>query len=391
MIFCLQIIFWACVAMILHTYLLYPIFINLVAKRRTQNTLCYSYSESLPSVVVLIAAYNEESTIEKKIRSVYATKYPLDLITVVVGSDNSTDKTNEIVETCAREFSSLRLERFAQRTGKPEIINVLCEKYQCDVFLLTDANVYFEEDTIFELVKHFKNPKISAVGSLIKNTNIKANGISMQEKTYLSGEFLVKYSEGLWGNAVIGLFGGLYAIRSSAYTRVPQGYCVDDFYITMKVIEQGGGVIMSKESQCQEDVSNTLHEEFRRKVRISKGNFMNLKVFKHLANPCTKVGFMFLSHKIFRWFTPFALIAIFLLNIALLPVGWFYQLLFAGQLFLLLLLGVDFFLKKCSVNVAIFRFVTHFYSMNLALLLGFINYKKGNDSNVWEPTRRNQD
>src|SRR5574344_62700 len=113
MILCLQIIFWACVAMILHTYLLYPIFINLVAKRRTQNTLCYSYSESLPSVVVLIAAYNEESTIEKKIRSVYATKYPLDLITVVVGSDNSTDKTNEIVETCAREFSSLRLERFA--------------------------------------------------------------------------------------------------------------------------------------------------------------------------------------------------------------------------------------------------------------------------------------
>ena len=142
----------------------------------------------------------------------------------------------------------------------------------------------------------------------------------------------------------------------------------------MKVIEQGGHVIMSKESQCLEDVSNTLHEEFRRKVRISKGNFMNLKVFKHLANPFTKAGFMFLSHKIFRWFTPFALIVIFLVNIPLLSVGWLYQVTFTGQLLLLLLLGVDYFLKKCGVNVALFRFVTHFYSMNMALLLGFINY-----------------
>ena len=391
MILCLQIILWVCVAMILHAYLFYPMVITIVAKQRKQNTICYAQTESLPSVVVIIAAYNEEMTIEKKIRSVYATKYPMELITVVVGSDNSTDNTNQIVTTCAEEFPSLRLENFPQRTGKPEIVNVLCEKYRGDVFLLTDANVYFEEDTIFELVKHFKNPNISAVGSLIKNTNIKANGISMQEKTYLSGEFLVKYSEGLWGKAVIGLFGGLYAIRSSAYVHVPQGYCVDDFYITMKVIEQGGHVIMSKESQCLEDVSNTLHEEFRRKVRISKGNFMNLKVFKHLANPFTKAGFMFLSHKIFRWFTPFALIVIFLVNIPLLSVGWLYQVTFTGQLFLLLLLGVDYFLKKCGVNVALFRFVTHFYSMNLALLLGFINYIKGNDSNVWEPTRRNQD
>ena len=200
----------------------------------------------------------------------------------------------------------------------------------------------------------------------------------------------VKYRESLWGRAVIGLFGGLYAIRKLAYCPVPKGFLVDDFYITMKVIENHGEVITTNDSVCYEDVSNNISDEFNRKVRISSGNFKNLVTFRKLTNPFTKVGFMFLSHKVFRWFTPFLLIVLFVVNLFLWNVGMIYQITLCGQIFLLLLIVMESILRKFNVHCKLFRFVTHFYAMNLALFVGFWKYVKDDSTSVWQPTKRNQ-
>lgn len=391
MMIVIQIIFWCCIFLIVHSYALFPLIMHFLAKNKKENSITYSRDE-LPKVAVLMAAYNEEDVIEQKIQSIFNTNYPIDFVEVFVGSDNSTDRTDEIVRSYAQKYSNLHLLHFESRTGKPEIINQLCNKTTAEIVLLTDANVFFEENTIFELVKHFKNEKIGAVGCLIKNTNVKKSGISVQEKTYLMNEFSVKYNEGLWANAVIGLFGGLYAIRKTAYCPVPVGYSVDDFYITMKVLESGNYVITNNDSVCYEDVSNKLEAEFRRKIRIAVGNFKNLATFSHLANPFSKIGFMFWSHKIIRWITPLLLICVFLLNCFLLNEGFIYQLCFVGQVLLLLSIFIDCILRKCNVHIALIRFVTHFYSMNLALLIGFVKYLIGNNNNsFWQPTQRNQD
>lgn len=391
MIIVFQIVFWSCIFLIVHSYALFPIIMHFLAKNKKENSITYS-REELPKVAVLMAAYNEEEVIEQKIQSIFNTNYPIELVEVFVGSDNSTDKTDEIVRSYAQQYSNLHLIHFENRTGKPEIINQLCNKTTAEILLLSDANVFFEENTIFELVKHFKNEKIGAIGCLIKNTNVKKSGISVQEKTYLMNEFSMKHNEGLWANAVIGLFGGLYAIRKSVYSPVPAGYSVDDFYITMKVLESGSFVITNNDSVCYEDVSNKLEVEFRRKIRIAVGNFKNLATFSHFANPFSKIGFMFWSHKIIRWITPLLLICVFLLNCFLLNEGFIYQLSFAGQVLLLISILIDFLLRKCNINIALIRFVTHFYSMNLALLIGFVKYITGNNKNsFWQPTQRNQD
>ncbi len=387
----LEIVFWLCAFCIFHTYVLFPIILRLLAKNKKNNTNTYQKDSELPRVSILLAVFNEESVIEKKLESTFKTNYPADLFDVYIGSDNSTDKTDEIISEYCKKHKNLHLYSFKERRGKPGIINDLHKIASGEVLILTDANVYFNENTIFELVKHYKNPEISLVGGLIENTNIKKSGISYQEKTYLSGENNIKYNEGvLWG-CMIGAFGGVYSIRKSEYEDVPKKYFVDDFYITMRVLESGKKAIVEPAATALEDVSNVIGEEFKRKVRISSGNFQNLSRFwKMTLNPFSGKGFSFISHKILRWKTPFFIIICLVISAVLFSKDVLYSYLFFCQIGLLLLPIVDLILKSINVNIAALRFVTHFVTMNAALLIGFFKYIKGIESNVWQPTKRNQ-
>ena len=391
MVLIIEILFWICVVSVFHTYVLFPLILVICAKNKKNNTVQYHIEDELPFVSIVIAAYNEEQVIEQKIISLFATTYPIHKFEVHIGSDNSSDTTNAIINKYTKQFPNLILHPFTERQGKATIINSLTTIAKGEIIILTDANVYFEPQTIFELVKHYKNSEIALVGGLILNTNVKKTGISYQEKTYLSFENSIKYREGvLWGS-MIGAFGGVYSIRKDMYHPVPKNYLMDDFYITMHVLQDGKKAIMEPDAVCYEDISNVMHEEFRRKVRISIGNYQNLVAFGNMAsNPFSGVGFSFISHKILRWFTPFFLIVILLLSAYL---GWFnslYAYLFFIQLILLCIPLFDFTCKSWNIHIRLFRFITHFYSMNLALLLGFFKYLKGINSNVWQPTKRNQ-
>ena len=387
----IEVIFWVSVLLVLHSYLFFPQILNWLAKGKKPNQLVYSAPEELPEVAILLAAYNEASVIEEKIRSTFRTTYPRQKISLYIGSDNSTDATNAIVESLKAEFPEIHFYPFASRTGKIGIINKLAQKALAPVLIFTDANVFFDEHTIFQLVKHFKNPGIGLVGGNILNEAVKSEGISVQEKAYLQRENLIKYQEGvLWGT-MIGAFGGCFAMRRRNFVPTPANFIVDDFYLSMKVLEQGQKAINELEAVSYEDVSNQLSEEFRRKVRISTGNFQNLHTFRHLLwPPFTGLAFSFLSHKVIRWYTPFLLLLIFFSNFALLSEGWLYKLTFAGQMILPATILLDWLLKKKNIHVRLFRFITHFYGMNLALLLGWNRYRKGVKTSVWTPTKRNQ-
>lgn len=389
----IKIFFWGFVLAIFHSYVLFPLLLNVLAKGKTANKVLWDINDenNLPLVSIIIAAYNEEQVIGEKIESILHSHYPDDKIEVLIGSDNSTDNTDEIVKKFAENYPKLQLYSFTERQGKAKIVNNLSEKANGSILILTDANVYFTEMTIYHLVKHYKNEEIALVGGLIENTNLKKNGISLQEKTYLTNENTIKYREGILWGAMIGAFGGIYSIRKTAYKPVPLNFFMDDFYITMHVLQDGGKAIQELDAVCHEDISNLIHEEFRRKVRISIGNFQNLKVFWKLSFPLTSGrGFSFMSHKIIRWFTPFLIIDCLLFSGVLSIYDTFYFVLFAGFVFSLLIPFFDYLLKKIHIHIVLLRYVTHFYSMNLALLIGFFKYMKGVDSNVWQPTKRNQ-
>lgn len=369
----------ASILLIFHSYLLYPWFLSILPK----NSSDWNHSLQKYSVAVLIAAYNEETVIEDKIMSVLNNVPKGVDLDIYVGSDASTDRTGEIVELISKIHPNVHLETFAGRTGKAAIINSLSKDKNHDIFILTDANVLFSSNTILELLKPFQEPKVALVCANILKIPVGKSSFESLEKSYIERENRIKQMESDLWKIVIGAEGGCYAIRRNEYEDIPKNFFMDDFFMTMQVIEKRKYVIFQKNAVCHEYIPSLAKEEFKRKTRISTGNFQNLYRFKNLLSPSRgAVSFAFMSHKVLRWHTP-----LFLL-VMLLSSGYlcFYSLnllpFFIVQFLLL-------FSPLFSVSkIPILSPLIHFYSMNIALFIGLILYLKGVRSSIWEPTSR---
>ncbi|MBL0308642.1 MAG: glycosyltransferase [Bacteroidetes bacterium] len=391
------IIFWATVGLMFHSYILYPRLLRWLANGKVENQIIFdSGDELLPDVFVIFSAFNEEKVIREKLESIFLSTYPSEKLHVYVGSDNSTDQTNEIVEGFTHRFSNLTFIPFAERNGKSNVLNSLVKMVQDkgvnpekDIFILTDANVIFAPETIYELSKHFKNNSIAQVGANILNKGVIEDGISFQEKTYIQNENNIKYYEGLNWGCMIGAFGGCYALRAGSWKNIPQNQLMEDFYLSMNVLHQGQKAIHEKNALCYEDVSSEVGEEFKRKTRIQAGNFQNLAAYWKLLLRFNPVAFCFLSHKVIRWVGPLLILLAYLSNIFLISQSPFYLFTFILQNLLLQSPLVDYLLKTIGIHLIVLRFASYFYLMNLALLMGFILYMRGIKTNSWNPTKRN--
>ncbi len=345
-----------------------------------------------------MAAYNEAAVIAQKLESLQALDYPSDKITILIGSDNSTDGTNEIIQKIADQDPRIQLHAFTERNGKPRIINRLVEALEKEIpltsdllFLMTDASVMLLPDTLRNLVRHMRDPKIALVDTHLQSQPAGEAGIAVSEGQYVSGEVMLKHRESLLWQRMIGPFGGCYLLRSNFYAPVPPKFLVDDFYIAMKVFERGGGAINDLAAKCYETSSDEISEEYRRKARIGAGNFQNLQTFRHLLwSGDRPLAFAFTSHKILRWKGPFFIIFAFLSSAILgLTGNLFYLGLLLIQIAVWIVLPlVDLILWKLNVHLKPLRNLRYFVFMNLALLNGFFKYLNGIKTNVWQPTKR---
>ena len=386
----LQILFWFSVVMIFYSYILFPFIMRMISAGRENNSLIYKTEDELPFISVIMSLHNEEKVIKKKIGSIYYTSYPINRFEVLIGSDASSDSTNLICSIYAENYYNLKFKPYRLRQGKPSVINGLAKKAKGEILVITDANVVFGFSTIYNLAKHFRNETIGLVDSNLKYVGLRKKGISIQENAYMSREIRIKNFESRKWGCMMGPSGGCYAVKKELYEPVPPRFLVDDFYINMKVLSKGKKSINSMDAVVTEDISDDLHEEFRRKIRIAAGNFQNLFVFLGLLRkPFTPVAFTFVSHKIIRWLSPLlmimALTASFLLSDHL-----FYRIVFLTGAIVSIIPAVDLLLKKIKIHIVFLRYITHFLSMNLALLTGLIKFIGGIKTSIWEPTRRKQ-
>jgi glycosyltransferase involved in cell wall biosynthesis len=382
-----ELIFWIAAFLIVHTYVLYPLILRIFSAGRKGNEIVYERNEDLPRVSIIISAHNEESCIEEKVKSIYSGTYPPEKFELLIGSDHSTDTTGDIVRKLMKEHPSLKFFDFKTRRGKGSVVNDLVQNSSGTIIVLTDANVIFSDDTLFYLVRHFKNIEIGLVDTNMVNRGMKEEGISYQEKAYISREVRIKdFESRLWG-AMMGPFGGCYAIRKEDYTQVPANFLVDDFYINMRIFEKGKQAINDIHAIVFENLPDELKIEFRRKVRIGTGNFQNLRKFWRLIFT-TRYGFAFISHKVARWFGPFFLLTALAANIYLAFGNRFYFWLLLCQLSVYIIPLSDWILKKFNIYIGPFRLATHFFSMNAALFIGFFRSLGKVRSGVWERTER---
>jgi cellulose synthase/poly-beta-1,6-N-acetylglucosamine synthase-like glycosyltransferase len=228
--------------------------------------------------------------------------------------------------------------------------------------------------------------KASIVAAEVRYSSFNAAAVASDEDSFLRFENRLKASESKCMGLVMGVEGSCYLIRKSVMPEVPSEALVDDFFITMHALTDGHKVVWEQKAAVYEEVSLSEKEEFRRKVRISRGNFQNLQWFGTSSlRKFFPLGFAFISHKVFRWFTPvFLLTGFVFLALHLLLVEKR-----ATELLVLIILIGSTFVAPIKSFVLI-RSLRHWILMNIALLQGLVLHIQNRGENVWEPTKRNQ-
>lgn len=372
------------------SYVIFPWLMKTKAAKKTVIKNDYTKVSEWPAVTIVFSAYNEGKVIRRKMESILASDYPKDKLHVLIGSDNSTDKTHEIIEEFIAHNPNITLIKKAGRNGKLKIINELIDLTKTAHLIFTDANVFFEPITVKALVYNLICKDAKMVCGNIMKFSPKNQGISGQEIFYMNFENQLKHHEGLNYGFILGVEGGCYAILKSWFVKVPDGFLMDDFFITLDVISKKGKVLFEPEAVCYEDVNDAPMIEYKRKIRISLGNFRNLNYYKHMLRPFYKgFGFAFLSHKVLRWYTPFALVISFFLSLALsFYCSWFIWI-SACYSFLILLPLAAIVLERIKLKLPLVNSLGHFLLMNFALLVGYFRYLSASHDSAWEPPKRN--
>lgn len=377
-----------CLCVPLLSYGWFPLFIAGRAKAKEQ--MHPIALKDHPPVTVIFSAFNEASVIERKLQSIIGSDYPHDKLRVLIGSDASTDNTCDIIVRYAQQYPFIQLFRHTERQGKLKVINGLVDQADTEILILTDANVFFEPATISALVYYLTDRGAQQVCANISKFSPRNGGISGQEIFYMNMENRIKYHEGLAYGFVVGVEGGCYGIRKPWFTKVPDGFLMDDFFITLSLVERKGKVLFAPEAVCFEDVNDEPLIEFKRKVRISVGNYRNLAFYRHLLFPFWKgFGLAFLMHKVFRWITPFALVCSYVfLQIAALYVPVLQWIAYCYALLPILPL-LTIVLNRLKIKLPLVNFAGHFLLMNMALALGYVKYLFSTKDSAWTPPKRN--
>ena len=392
-----EIAFWLAALAVVYTYFLYPLLLMaLSAVRQVRADLRYISqggsrrpealdSHALPTVAVLVAAYNEERHIAERIRNLLALDYPADRLRIYIGSDGSSDATNRLVDEARHERIVFR--RFEQRRGKPSVINDLAALAQEEILVFTDANTSFEPDAVTRLVRHFHDPAIGCVSGELRL--VAGAGTENPDNVYWRYERMLKFFEGRLG-ALLGANGGVYALRRQHYRPIPPDTIVDDFSISVDLIEQGLRCHYDPEARATEEIPPRIGDEFRRRVRIGIGNYQAFRRHFGLLHPRHGYAALaFFSHKCLRWFAPHCMVIALVAN-ALLATGGqtLWLALLALQLAFYLLAGAGHLAGRSGSVPRALRLPVFFVSMNMALLIGYFRYLGGGFSGAWSRSAR---
>lgn len=384
------ILFLICLLVPVFSYVIFPWLMKQAASKITYSKNDYSKIHEWPAVTIVFSVFNEEKVIRRKLESIFKSDYPKDKLQVLIGSDNSTDQTHQIIEEFIANNCNITLVKKTSRNGKLKIINELIDLTTTEYLVFTDANVFFEPITLKALVYNLLAKDAKMVCGNIHKFSPKNQGISEQEIFYMNFENQLKHHESLKYGFCVGVEGGCYAILKPYFVKVPDGFLMDDFFITLDVISKNGKVLFEPEALCYEDVNDAPMIEFKRKIRISLGNFRNLKFYKHLLFPITNgFGFAFFSHKVLRWFTPFAILFSLALTLLLMMYCPFFKWVALAYSLLVVLPILTIFLEKIKLKIPLVNALGHFILMNFALLLGYFKFISASHESAWEPPKRN--
>lgn len=378
---------------ILWTYIGYQLF--LIPLSKIVRKKHYFDDAFTPLITLLIIVHNEENAIKRKIENSVNLDYPKDELEIIVVDDGSTDETRDIVK--GYENVGVKLVEQNPRKGKASAINLGMAHANGEIVTITDGNSLLNEEALKKIVRHFSDPLVGGVGGRYEPKNIEGKDVGLGSIMYWKLERFVREKESAI-DSIIGMNGNIAAIRKGIMHKIDENLLVEDFDMTVSLRKEGFRVLYEPEAYAWKLAPGSLKDEIIQKKRRIIGTIQTLSRHKSvLFNP--KYGLygtlIFPSHKLFQMLLPFLFI--------LLVISSFGSYLTTDSILILIFFYLLItFLVSSSISILILHFkpntkflpfilLKYFFIQHYEVLLGWLDYLKGNYQVTWEKAESTRD
>jgi cellulose synthase/poly-beta-1,6-N-acetylglucosamine synthase-like glycosyltransferase len=369
-------------AAIMYVYVGYSVLIPLLAFFSRKPV---RIGEIEPKVTFLITAYNEEKNIRRKLEEVLELDYPGSKMEVLVASDGSTDRTDEIV----RKFAGrgVILTRIEGRVGKTATQNEAVMIAGGDIIIFSDATTTYRKDAVRKIVRNYHDPAVGAVSGRYEYVNPSGAPVGIGTIIFWKYENYIKSMQTRI-KTITGCCGCIYSVRRAAYVPLAPDI-ISDLVEPLRIVEKGYRVVFEPEAVAYETTTERPSEEFRMRIRIINRAMRGIWSVRGLLNPLRHpfVSFQLLSHKVLRWMVPFFLVTLFVSNSILLGEP-FYNAVFAAQAVCYGAALAGLALGVFGMRIRPLAIPLYFCVVNAASLIAFFKTLTGRKTVVWETVRK---
>jgi glycosyltransferase involved in cell wall biosynthesis len=357
----LEVVFWAALGALLWTHVGYPLAAAGLARVRQRTVRKGDYT---PRVSVIVAAANEEQVIQRRLENLLALDYPDDKLEIVVASDASSDRTDEIVESFAPRVRLIR----GPRAGKVAAQNLAVRETDGEIVAFTDANATWAPDALRKLVRNFADLEVAYVFgrlNLLDAAGGNREGLYWRYETWLRSQESLLHS-------TTGGYGSIYALRRGDYVEVDPRFG-HDLALPYVMVQRGRRAVFEPDAHAFETPTPTNEAEYRRKVRM----FEHCWLITLRGRMLRRLPFVYwieiVSHRHLRYASGLLHLIALATNVALIAEGWVYVVTLAAQLALLV---------AAALGVGVARY---YVLVTWATVVALWNYLRRGVPATWEP------
>jgi glycosyltransferase involved in cell wall biosynthesis len=367
--------FWGALGALAWTHAGYPAAMGFLARLRPRPVR--SDDDATPTVAVIVSAHDEEDVIGPRVENLLELDYPTEKLEIVVASDGSTDRTDEIVEEIAARESRVRLLR-CPRGGKVAAQHRAVRETASDVVAFTDANTEWRPDALRKLVRNLADREVGYVCGQLRLES--PDGASV-EGLYWRYEVWVREQESVAGSITAGN-GAIYAVRRGAYVEDDPKFG-HDFGFPYLMEQNGLRAVYEPEAVAVERPASEPEDEYGRKVRTiarSWGHVLTGRVFRP-----TRALYLFqlISHRVLRYSSGLLHLVLLLSSVALAGRAGFYRLVLALQLGGLALAAAG----RARLGVPGARLAYYYFLVTKATVAGLVRYLRAGTPQMWDKAK----
>ena len=376
----MEILYYFSIVILVYIYVGYPFVLLIISNLygvKINKGFC------MPMITVLISAYNEEKVIRKTIENKLIQDYPKDKYEIIVVSDGSNDRTDDIVNEF--QVPNVRLIRQSPRKGKTSALNLATKLAKGKIIVFSDANSIYDKQVLARIARCFADERVGYVTGKMIYLDPDGSIIGDGCNAYMKYENKLRELETKTGS-VIGVDGGIDAMRMELYEELNNDQ-LPDFVQPLQVLKKGYRVIYEPTALLMEDSLKDTDSEFRMRVRVTLRAIWGLYDMRALLNPFKYpfISFKIISHKLLRYLAWLPLLMLLITNLFLVDNRLFYILSFIAQIILYFIVLIG---SRCNNKNNMPVFVSlpyYFFIINYASAVALMKFLQGKKMTVWTP------